>query len=99
MCSLELPLWRSVLGNLDDKRKKQTWCPPSPRKMEGGGGGQILVRWGDLPNWVLNGGEIVIFPHLILVANISYNVDSARVGDKVQRLGEKVQKCEYTMRN
>ena len=70
-----------------------------PQEDGGGGGGQILVRWGDLPNWVLNGGEIVIFPHLILVANISYNVDSAQVGDKVQRLGEKVQKCEYTMKN
>ena len=79
------------------KERNKHGAPPPGRWR--GGGGQILVRWGDLPNWVLNGGEIVIFPHLILVANISYNVDSAQVGDKVQRLGEKVQKCEYTMRN
>ena len=78
------------------ERNKHGVPPPQGRWR---GEGQILVRWGDLPNWVLNGGEIIIFPHLILVAIISYNVDSAQVGDKVQRLGEKVQKCEYTMRN
>ena len=81
------------------KERNKHGVPPPQGRWRGEGGGQILVRWEDLPNWVLNGGEIVIFPHLILVANISYNVDSAQVGDKVQRLGEKVQKCEYTMRN
>ena len=98
MCSLELPLWRSVLGNLDDKRNKQTWCPPPPGGWEGGGGTDFGAMGGPT-KLGFKRGEIVIFPHLILLANISYNVDSAQVGDKVQRLGEKVQKCEYTMRN
>ena len=55
MCSFELPFWRSILGNLDQKRKKETWCPPPPRKLgdkfwgDGGGAVKLGFEWGASP--------------------------------------------------